>query len=294
MALRVLLIGATGTIGGAVLETLIKKGHEVTILVRDEAKGRLLVANNGSLCKFVAFEMTTTSAPALKQLAKAFDCIVYAAYTSAEVEVAAVRAFLEGGLEAASEGNRAHFVFTSDCLVYGDHGEELITENSSTAGCLPISQHRIALEQEILSAANALLTTTVVRPSWVYPASGVGEYIEKAQQLQQLIVPQVNRCLPFVHVEDLADLYARVLEQRTAGVLNAAEPGEVTAHQWAQLLADRLRGVEVRFVQDPLAHREEAGDFMLALSVSQRIRSRAVAELGWQPRSILSILPKLL
>ena len=45
--MRIFLTGATGYVGGAVLDALVRGGHNVTALVRDNGKARL-VAKRGA------------------------------------------------------------------------------------------------------------------------------------------------------------------------------------------------------------------------------------------------------
>src|SRR3954467_1307200 len=45
--MRIFLTGATGYVGGAVLDALVRAGHDVTALVRDKGKARL-VARRGA------------------------------------------------------------------------------------------------------------------------------------------------------------------------------------------------------------------------------------------------------
>ena len=45
--MRIFLTGATGYVGGGVLDALVRAGHDVTALVRDNGKARL-VARRGA------------------------------------------------------------------------------------------------------------------------------------------------------------------------------------------------------------------------------------------------------
>ena len=45
--MRIFLTGATGYIGGAVLDALVKAGHDVTALVRDKEKARRVARRGG-------------------------------------------------------------------------------------------------------------------------------------------------------------------------------------------------------------------------------------------------------
>lgn len=289
MAQRVLLTGATGAIGSALLEAFIKKGLEVTALVRDEEKGRKLVASYGSLCIFVVLPLGTDNAAALRQLAQGFDCVVYAANTSPEVEDNTVKAFLTAGAETA-QGGLTHFVYTSGILVYGDCGEEAITETSSTAQAPHFAQFKLTLEQATLAAAQGNFATSVIRPGWVYPGSCLGKYLAAGKEQGFLPFPQRDGYLSVVHVQDLADLYVKVIEERACGVFNAAETTPLRSHDLVRDLA-AVMGLEARLVEDPTAYMASAGMLMLGLTMSQRVTSRAETELGWRPRSIAAGLP---
>jgi nucleoside-diphosphate-sugar epimerase len=292
MAQRVLLVGATGAIGRALLEAFIKKGLEVTALVRDEEKGRKLVASYGSLCTFVMLPLAADNAAALRQLALGFDCVVYAASASPEVEDNTIKAFLTAGAETAAQGGLAHFVYTSGVLVYGDCGEELISETSPTAPALDFAQFKLTLEKATLEAAQDNFAISVIRPGWIYPGSYVSEYISKAREQGFLPLPQRDGFLCVVHLQDLADLYVKVVERRAGGIFNAAESVAIRSHELVRELG-RLMGLEVRLVDDPATYMASGGMFILGLATSQRVTSRAESELGWRPRSIAAGLPSI-
>lgn len=292
MAQRVLLTGATGTIGSALLEAFIKKGLEVTALVRDEEKGHRLVGAYGSLCTFVVLALGTDNQENIRQLALGFDCVVYAADTAPEVEDNAVKAFLTAGAETAAQGGLSHFIYTSGTHVYGDCAEEVIDENTSTVNAPQYAQIKLTLEQATLAASQDHFITTVIRPGWVYPGSGVGEYVAKARTLGVLTLPRRDGFLSVVNSQDLADLYVKVVESRTGGVFNAAESAPIRSHELVRELGT-LMGLEVRLVDDPTVHVDSAGIFLLGLAMSQRVLNRAESILGWRPHSIAAVLPSL-
>lgn len=286
MALKVLLTGATGSVGSGVLSALLSHGHHVTALVRTQANGEDLVARLGSKCSFHVLELSTSTGPELQCLACDFDCFISAALTSNEVEAVSSRAFLAAGRDRAAVGKSSHFVYTSGCTIFGDCGEAMIWDNHSTANCLmQFSQHRLVLEPEVLGSSSDLFRTALVRPGWVYPCYYIEQYLRNCKALGQLVVPDKDAYISLIHKDDLGDLYVRILEARAVGAFNAAEDEDIKTQEWARL-ASRVLGLQTSVITETAPRYSDVGYFLIALELSQRMRTRATEQLGWRPRSM--------
>src|SRR5258706_7556322 len=117
--MQIFLTGATGYIGGSVLETFLRAGHEVTALVREPGKAEHLTRRGvhavvGDLGK------PSSYAPA----AERSDVIIHTALDGssrrADVDRQAVDTFLDAVTSRAASGRSAAFVYTSGVWVLGD------------------------------------------------------------------------------------------------------------------------------------------------------------------------------
>ena len=92
---------------------------------------------------------------------------------------------------------------------------------------------------------------------------------------------------PVVHVDDIADLYVRVLEKAAAGSLfHGAERDSVKVRDVA-LAASAAAGVAGKVSPWPLEEaREKLGAYADALVLDQRISSEKARKIfGWNPRA---------
>ncbi len=219
--MKVFVTGATGYIGGAVSEELVRRGHDVSGLARSDRAAERLEERG---VRPVRGDLRTLDV--LASAAGAADGVVHAATTydadRGEVETAAVSAVLD-----ALAGTGRPLVYTSDQLIYGDTGPEPAEETRPLAPP-PFLTWRPAVEQLVVTrpgVRGVVLRVTAVHgrggnqlfPGWIAASArdGVAAYV--AQGLVRW---------SFVHVEDLARAYALALEGAAAGsVYNvAAEP----------------------------------------------------------------------
>src|SRR6478736_967889 len=164
--MQVFLTGATGYIGSAVLDSMIKGGHRVTALVRDPEKAERLSAKGATpIIGELGLPKTYVTA------VKAADAVIHAALEDSPRGVAKEREALQTMLGAQTEASRGDgksrlFVYTSGVWVLG-------RTPMSAAEDAPLDppQHvewRPAHEEIVLSAFSASLRTVVVRPGTVY------------------------------------------------------------------------------------------------------------------------------
>jgi nucleoside-diphosphate-sugar epimerase len=266
----VFVTGATGYIGGAVAAALRSAGHDVAALVRPDADTRRLRDRGVVLITGALDSLSALS----EQLAE-YDAFVHTAQSrqnTAAADRAAVDAF---------NAQRGHLVFTSGVWVLGNTSA---ADEHSPVNPLSLVAWRPAHEELVLAAGGAVL-----RPGCVYGGrqSLLADWFAAAEQDRPLqIVGDGKQRWAMVNIHDLTDLYVRLVEQRTTGMLHGIDDSEATLEESARAVAPNG---SIEFI--PLdAARENLGPFADALAIDQRIRSDETREkTGWSPqRTFLS------
>jgi nucleoside-diphosphate-sugar epimerase len=271
--MNLFLTGATGYIGSAVADVLAKSGHSVIGLARsDEAAGLLhlkgIAVHHGDLAK----------PESLIAAARASDGTIHTGTTNdGAADGRAVSAMLK-----ALAGSRKPFVYTSGIWVLGDTGGKLVDETAPLHPCALVAW-RPAIEQRVLAAAMEGVRASVIRPGVVYGRGGgiPAGFVESAEKggAAQYVGTGENHW-PVVHVDDLADLYLRVVEQAAAGELFHAV--ENSRHR-VKAIAEAAGG---RTDAWPLEEaRKTLGAYADALALDQNVSAEKAREtLGWAPR----------
>ncbi|MGH9379958.1 MAG: SDR family oxidoreductase [Thermoanaerobaculia bacterium] len=276
--MKVFLTGATGYIGSAVAERLESGGHEVVGLARSRESAEALESRG-----FGALRASLTDDKALREAARAADGVIHAAATGgpdqAETDTRAVGTLLE-----ALEGSGKPLVYTSGVWVLGDTGDAVADEETPSKAAELVSW-RPAVEERVLAAD---LRGVVIRPAVVYGRGGGIPALFVNWGRKRGAVPTIgdgSQRWPAVHVDDLADLYVRALEEAPAGTrLHAADGSAHTLREIAEA-ASHAAGVPGKVEPWPLeSAREKLGAFADALALDQRMSAdRARTLLGWQP-----------
>jgi nucleoside-diphosphate-sugar epimerase len=282
--MHIFLTGATGYIGSAVLDALIKGGHTVTAMARDKEKAERLAAKGATP---VVAELGLPK----RYLAavKAADAVIYCAYESSARGVQLEKQALEtmlGALAQASitDGKVRTFIYTSGVWVLG----RAIRAADETAPLDP-PQHvawRPAHEDLVLSAFSATLRTVVVRPGIVYGGGRgiVADLIKDALNgLVRVVGPGKNRW-PLIYDHDLGDLYVRILETPTAaGIFHATDEADERVSDIVEAIAGQVpQKPDIRFMPMEEAHKK-FGTYADALALDQKVRSPKARALGWVP-----------
>lgn len=260
--MRIFLTGATGYIGSAVAKTLRGAGHDVDALVRRDADTGFLRELGVVL---IAGELTSIPSLPLDE----YDAFVHTAQSkqnTAEADRAAVDAF------TAADG---FFLYTSGVWVLGNNKD---ADEASDVNPLEIVKWRPPHEELVFGTGGAVL-----RPGCVYGGrqSLCASWFAAAEQKQavRLVGDGTNRWA-MVNIHDLAELYLRIVEQRTPGMLHGIDETNVT-------LGDCVRAVAPNTTIETMpldVARTKLGAFADALAVDQRIASSATRKLtGWSP-----------
>jgi nucleoside-diphosphate-sugar epimerase len=286
--MRIFLTGATGYIGAAVLDALVRAGHDVTALVRNNEKARGVAKRGahpviGNLADLDSFRGS----------AEAQDGYVHTAFDSASgrgpaIEQAALEVLIAAAKRPRTAGTTApasrFVIYTSGVWILG-RTHEPVAEDAPT-NPIAMASFRPAHEQLVLDAGTDHLRTVVVRPGVVYGGGSgmVGDIFKAAGNGLVRVVGDGNNHWPLVYDRDLADLYARLAASADAsGIYHANDEGDERVNDIVGAIKPYLPvKPDVRYVPIDEA-RSKMGAFADALALDQVVRSPRARALGWTP-----------
>ncbi len=284
MSMKVLVTGATGTIGFEVARALRRAGHRVYGLHRSAESARRLEA-----AEIVPVRGDLGDLEAASGAARECRVFVHAAMDGGPDAVALDRKAVETLVRWTKTSTRPspRIVYTSGVWVYGPSGSEPVDEGSPLHPPDLVSW-RPAHERLVLDAAEGHVGAIVLRPGCVYGGRGslTSAWFESAARRGAVeIVGDGKNRWSNVHLDDLADAYVRaaesVLERGIVNVVGSTELVEDMARA-----AARAAGVSEGVLSLPLEEaRRTLGPLADCLAMSQDVLSDKADRLfGWRPR----------
>lgn len=288
--MRIFLTGPTGYIGSAVLEALVRAGHSVTGLVRDQARARKLKKRG------VDAVVGQLGDSGWRDAAVGFEAYVHTAFDASPKAAEMDRRAIDTLVSAAKlTGGSPRLIYTSGVWVLGSTKHP--ADESARMAPAAHSAWRVPHEQHVLDATG--LTPVVVRPGIVYGGSRgiVGDLLrDGVNGLVRILGDGRNRWAT-IYDRDLADLYERLATAPgVVGVYHATDEADQTVLEIVEALSrNTTHKPDVRFVPIEEA-RAKMGSYADALAMDQVVRSPRARAIGWVPslRSIASSMPRLL
>ena len=286
--MRIFLTGATGYIGSAVLDALVKAGHDVTALVRDNEKARRVGKRGGH-----PVIGNLAEPDSFKAAADAQDGYVHTAFDRAPGRGPDVdRLVLETIIAAAKRPRTAaasapatrFVIYTSGVWVLGPAPDPVAED--AMVNPTPLAAWRPAHESLVLSSATDHLRTMVVRPGVVYGSGSgmVGDLLKMASNGLVRVVGDGNNRWPLIYDRDLADVYARLVASPDAsGIYHVNDEGDERVNDIVAAIKPHLaHKPDVRYVPIEEA-RSKMGPYADAMALDQVVRSPRARALGWTP-----------
>lgn len=282
--MKVFLTGATGYIGSAVAEALGKAGHRVIGLARSPESAQKL-AELGIEVQLGNLQ----NAEALRDAASRADGVIHAASPSDATSAQADNMLLDAILSAL-QGTNKPFVYTSGVWVIGNT-DNRIADEKSPLHPTPLVAWRVACEHRLLDFAKGGVRASVLRPAIVYGRGGgiPASFLQSAKECGAVVfVGNGENHWPVVHVDDLADLYVRILEKASPGSIFLGANREAVKVRDAAQAASAAAGIPGKLTPLPLGEaRKTMGPYADALALDQRVSAeKARNVLGWQPSRI--------
>lgn len=223
---RVLVAGASGTIGRAVAETLLADGHEVACLLRETASGRDAADALATLGADIRFDDWETYEPDT-----VISCIASRSGSSKDAEGVDFRANLDL-LKTAQSAGADHFILLSAICVQKPR--------------LAFQHAKIAFERALKASS---IDHTIVRPTAFFKSlSGQVERVAKGGKFMLFGDGELTRCKPISN-RDCARFIADCVTDpgRRNRVLPIGGPGPaISLREQGELLFEAL-GREPRF-----------------------------------------------
>ena len=287
--MRVLVTGATGFIGRALVPRLQRDGHSVVVWARSDARAIALLGADIDVVSVAAGQealvTALSSCDAVVNLAGA--PLLGARWT--ETRRAILRAsrievtgHLVAAIEAASPRPRV-LVSSSAVGYYGDRGDEVLTESSPARHDF-LARLCIDWEGSAQMACSSGVRVVLLRTGVVIGRAGGA--------LAQMLPPfrmggggpigSGRQYFPWIHLHDLVNLIVTTIEDdRYSGPVNGVAPEQATSRDFAQALGRALRRPAV--VPTPsLALKAIFGDAAVVLLASQRVEPETARRLGFR------------
>ncbi len=301
--MRVLVTGATGFIGRALVPALQREGHDVVALVRSTARARARLGAQVTLLeddgRQAALAAAVAGCDAVVNLAG--EPVVGPRWTAARKRaLVESRVGLTGRLATAivaAPKPPAVFISSSAVGVYGNSGTDRLTEEAAPGrGFLP----DLCLQWEAAARAAASDDTRValLRIGVVLGRDGGA--------LAQMLPPfslglggpfgHGRQFVPWIHLHDLVSIILTALsDPRYSGVFNAVAPAPVDSRTFARALGQALHRPAVLPVP-ALALRALLGGAASVLLDSQRVVPARLDALGhpWSFPTLTAALDDIL
>ncbi len=245
--MRVLVTGATGFIGRNLCRVLLQKGHQVRALLRPTSRP---LDNALSEVEVVLGDVTVPES--LPQALENIEAVVHLAGVKQAGQVSLYRKVNAEGTahlaQACNDLNLKHFIFMSSLSAQGPSPQNRPhIDPGNEAPINAYAQSKLNAEKAILDCPD--LRATILRPGIVY-GPGDAEILAWAKMVRRRIAPLVpNLELSFMHVDDLTQLIAQILEREDAplGPYFLSDGQPLTMNQLIDLL-ERL------FAKGPVLH----------------------------------------
>jgi nucleoside-diphosphate-sugar epimerase len=275
--MKVFLTGGTGYIGSAVALRLKKAGHDVLALVRDEAKAAALKAAG---VKLVKGELGNPAGYAGAAWGRA--AFVHAAADHGPQYVELDKKAIQSARDLLRGQVGATFIYTSGCWIQG--ATEGVADETTPIKPARIATFRPSHEQLALDTAKDGIRAVVVRPGVVYGGKGgmTGMFFGTALKTGAAhTIGDGENHWPMVHVDDLAELYVRLVERAPAGsIYNAEDVSRLKQREIAEAAA-RAAGKDGKVA----AQKPDGSPYHEACMLDQQISSeKARNDLDWRPR----------
>lgn len=282
--MKIVITGASGFIGRRLLKTLAQGGHSLHVLSRHQG------TNLPPGVRLSSWDPVKGAPP--EDALRDADAVIHLAGESVaqrwseevkrrirDSRILGTRNLVEGISKLARKP--AALICASATGYYGTRGDEALTE-SAPAGSGFLAETCVEWEREALAAEALGVRVALIRTGMVLDPRGGA--------LQRLLpifrlgaggkLGSGKQWIPWIHLDDLANLYAFALENPVRGALNGTAPNPVTNAEFTRVLASAVHRPAI-FPVPEFAMKLLYGEMAQILFDSQRVLPHAAESMGF-------------
>ncbi|MEM0014840.1 MAG: NAD-dependent epimerase/dehydratase family protein [Zestosphaera sp.] len=238
----VLVTGASGFLGGHLVEELMRKGYSVRGMVRDPRKAQRL---NGLGVEVSYGDLTVPET--LPQAVRGVDAVVHLAayytFTGSRrlyklVNVEGTRALAQASLKSGVR----RFIFCSSTEAIGPVANPPGDEDTPPNPQFEYGWSKLRAEEIVRSLGNSGLEYTIIRPSGIYGPRNVDDVaywfimtVAKGGLFSKFTVGSGEHLVQFVHVRDVVQGFTLALEKPDVSVGQTYIISDERAHRYREV-----------------------------------------------------------
>lgn len=237
---EILVTGATGLIGNAVVRDLVQQGLSVRALIRSR-EHMFLCENSVGQLSFVEADFLSLTESAARKLCEGVSSIVHCAglVHKPNSDSDLYQRLNERPTEllalAARGENVQQFVFLSSSSVYGNRETHMATEDEPCISDTPYATSKINCEQ-LLRTNPPAESTVIVRPSMVFGEGDRGNMLPLIKQVlsgKYFLISGGNAQKSLIYANDFARAMRLILGRKGSGIYtyNIANPNPVSMRE---------------------------------------------------------------
>ncbi|MFE6941970.1 NAD-dependent epimerase/dehydratase family protein [Streptomyces chartreusis] len=273
--MRVFLTGGSGYIGRATIGALLRHGHTVEALARNDRAAETVRALGAAPVPGGLGDLGVLNAAAARA-----EAVVHLAQAESGDEDLAAATAMQDGIGSGP------YVHTGGTWVYGDTPG--VADETAPWNPPSLVAWREPVEEAVLRRARQGGRPVLVQPGLLY--GGENRLIDlfyTSPGKDAGAIPYIGtgeNHWPLVHIDDIAELYAAALKAAPGAVYVGVGGVNPTAKDCALALS-RSAGIDGKVVSISLEQaRERMGPIADAFALDQQFTpARARAELGWVP-----------
>jgi nucleoside-diphosphate-sugar epimerase len=269
--MRVLVTGHKGYIGSVMVPMLQAEGYEVKGLDNDLFRGCIFgdrsISGDIPDIPYIKKDIREVETSDLQ----GFDAVVHLCalsndplgYFNPEITYKINHEASVNLAKLAKKAGVERYLFSSSCSVYGDSGDEMVTEESELHPFTPYAISKLRAEEEITKLADSNFSPTFLRSATAY---GVSPMLRFDLVLNNLVAWAYTTGIillksdglslrPIVHIEDISRAFAAVLSAPRNLVHNQVFNVGITKENYrvreiAEIVKDTVPNTRISYSKD--------------------------------------------